>query len=92
MEGKGSGLNIVIDPLKVRATITDNSAFSGYQQPTNEQIISSFWNSPIDFEDALIQVDNSPFIVMENTSMSKIHFLFIMLNVSSLTVLKKGII
>ena len=37
-------------------------------------------------------MDKSPFIVMENTSMSKIHFLFIMLNVSSLIVLRKGLI
>jgi hypothetical protein len=29
---------------------------------------------------------------MENTSMSKIHFLFIMLNISQLTVLRKGVI
>lgn len=92
MEGKGTGKNVIIDPLKVRSTIVNTSAFSGYQQPTNEEIITSFWNSHIDFEDSSIQVDKSPFIVMENTSMSKIHFLFIMLNVSNLTVLRKGVI
>lgn len=36
--------------------------------------------------------DIAPFIVMEDTPMSKLHFLFIMLNISQVNVIKKGII
>jgi len=48
--------------------------------------------TPINFEDPALQVDSSPFIVMEDTPMSKLHFLFIMLNISQVNVVKKGVI
>jgi hypothetical protein len=35
-------------------------------------------------------VDRAPFIVLEETPMSKLHFLFIMLNISQVNVLRKG--
>lgn len=59
---------------------------------THREVIESFWNSPIDFEDERIKIDTSPMLVMLDTPMSKIHFLFTMLNISMLLVLKNGVI
>lgn len=54
--------------------------------------MESFWKTPINFNDPSIMKDIAPFIVMEDTPMSKLHFLFIMLNISQVNVIKKGII
>lgn len=54
--------------------------------------VESFWKTPINFDDLNLAKDNAPFIVMEETPMSKLHFLFIMLNISQVNVVKKGII
>ena len=53
-------------------------------------MINSFWNNPIDYEDKLIEVDRAPFCILEQTQMSKIHFLFTMLNISQLIVVSQG--
>jgi len=54
--------------------------------------VEAFWMSSINFEDSSMQADNAPFIVLEETPMSKLHFLFIMLNISQVCVIKKGCI
>lgn len=55
-------------------------------------IEESFWRTPIDYEDPLISKNYSPFLVMLETPMSKLHFMFTMLNINMLLVLKKGVI
>lgn len=55
-------------------------------------MVESFWETPVDFDDAALQVEKSPFIVMEETPMSKIHFLFLMLGINSLAVVEEGVI
>jgi uncharacterized protein with WD repeat len=52
----------------------------------DKEVVESFWNAPIDFDDPRIFKDNSPFLVMAETPMSKIHFLFTMLNITLLYV------
>ncbi len=54
--------------------------------------MENFWNAPIDCDDPRIVKNNSPFLVMLETPMSKIHFLFTMLNISMLLVVKEGVI
>lgn len=58
----------------------------------HKEIVENFWNAPIDFEDPRIIKNQSPFLVMLDTPMSKIHFLFTMLNINMLLVIKKGAI
>jgi len=58
----------------------------------NREVVENFWNAPIDFDDPRIIKNSSPFIVMLDTPMSKIHFLFTMLNINMLLVIKKGVI
>lgn len=48
--------------------------------------------TPIDFEDTHLSRNTSPFIVTLETPMSKLHFLFTMLNINMLVVLKLGVI
>jgi hypothetical protein len=52
--------------------------------------LENFWNSPLDFYDKElmhgIYKDIAPFIVLENTAMSKLHFLFLMLNISQVNI------
>ena len=52
--------------------------------------IEAFWNTPIDFESLLIIKDKAPFIVMEQTAISKLHFIFVMLNIAQVNVIKRG--
>jgi signal-transduction protein with cAMP-binding, CBS, and nucleotidyltransferase domain len=58
----------------------------------HKEVVENFWNAPIDFEDTRIFKNNSPFLVMLETPMSKIHFLFTMLNISMLLVVEEGAI
>lgn len=62
------------------------------QQVTLDQ----FWNLPIDFDDEdssnTLVKDIAPFIVLEDTAMSKLHFLFIMLNIAQVNIVKEGVI
>ncbi len=48
----------------------------------------------LDDEDAeqSIMKDIAPFIVLEDTAMSKLHFLFIMLNISQVNIINQGTI
>ena len=55
-----------------------------------ENMVNSFWNNTIDFMDPVIEREMAPFTIMEETQMSKIHFLFTMLNISQLIVINKG--
>ena len=58
----------------------------------HKEVLDEFWNSPVDYEDTHINKNFSPFLVMLETPMSKIHFLFTMLNINLLIVMKKGVI
>ena len=58
----------------------------------HKEVVENFWNAPIDFEDPRIFKNNSPFLVMLETPMSKIHFLFTMLHISMLLVVEEGVI
>ena len=51
---------------------------------------------PLDYDDEDSQVcivkDIAPFIVMEDTPVSKLHFLFLMLNISQVNIVNMGAI
>lgn len=53
--------------------------------------VHAFWNTPIDFENTNLEIDKAPFCVLEETQLSKIHFLFTMLNINQLKVISRGI-
>lgn len=69
----------------------------GYHPDTNESSseTSSFddiWVANINYDHPFLDIDNAPFTVMEMTALSKIHFLFTMLNLSQLFVIRKGVL
>lgn len=70
------------------------SFFTPLKLYRQQQQLEMFWNSPIDFDDEdiskSIQKDIAPFIVLEDTPMSKLHFLFIMLNISQVNIVNQG--
>lgn len=53
-------------------------------------VAKNFWSTPIDFESNLIIKNISPTIVTTDAPLSKIHFLFTMLNVRVIYVAKYG--
>jgi hypothetical protein len=53
---------------------------------------STFWNTPINYDHEHLEVDRSPFTVMQLTPITKVHFLFTMLNISQLFVVQRGVI
>lgn len=57
---------------------------------SNEDLITSFWNQEIDWEDLDLETDQAPFCMMENTQMAKIHYIFTMLNINSVHVISRG--
>ncbi|TNV72891.1 hypothetical protein FGO68_gene2426 [Halteria grandinella] len=58
--------------------------------------LDNFWNMAIDFDDedaeTCIMKDIAPFIVLEDTAVSKLHFLFIMLNIAQVNIISQGAI
>eukprot|EP00347_Sterkiella_histriomuscorum_P004338 403360828 len=78
---------ISVDPL-IHQIYEDLNELS----KTHQEIVENFWNSPVNFQDPSLQINHSPFLVMQDTPMSKIHFLFTMLNINLLIVLKKGVV
>jgi hypothetical protein len=77
--------DVSVDPL-IHQIYSDLNQMSDQ----NREVVENFWNAPIDFDDPRIVKNASPFLVMLDTPMSKIHFLFTMLNINMLLVLKKG--
>ena len=59
--------NIVVDPFK---------------SESKNELVEKFWIQRINFEDSELNIDRFPFLIMKNTPMSKIHFLFIMLGIT----------
>ena len=62
----------------------------GVMAKKHRTIIESFWNSPVDWSDPSLEINHSPFLVTQDAPMSKIHFLFTMLNINLLIVVKQG--
>jgi hypothetical protein len=63
--------------------LDDNEIGPDHRKIERQQLgLEGFWRTPINFSDPTIHKDIAPFIVMEDTPMSKLHFLFIMLNIS----------
>jgi CBS domain-containing protein len=52
--------------------------------------VKKFWETNVDFENQYLDVDRSPFCVLKDTPLSKVHFLFTMLNISQLIVIERG--
>lgn len=51
-----------------------------------------FWNTQIDYEHEFLEIDKSPFSVMAETPLTKVHFLFTMLSLSQLFITRRGVI
>ena len=59
---------------------------------TDDEQLDEFWSTPIDWHDKFIHIDNSPTVICPNTPMERIVFLFTMLNVQKIFVVKEGIL
>ena len=68
--------------IDVRQTVINN--------PELSHEIHDFWNMIIDLDDPTLNVDHSPFSVMEKTPISKVHFLFTMLSINQLLIVREG--
>lgn len=51
--------------------------------------VESFWDLPVDFTDRIFKINKHPMVVQENTSLVKIHYLFLMLGLMQLYVTKE---
>ena len=61
-------------------------------ESTSYSMNTRFWNTYIDYDDENLEVDKSPFTIFEQTPITKVHFLFTMLNISQLFVVQRGVI
>jgi hypothetical protein len=80
-----------------RLKIKEFNSKGGYHPGTNESSsdsssIDDIWVANINYDHPFLEIDRAPFTVMEMTSLSKIHFLFTMLNLSQLFVIRKGVL
>jgi hypothetical protein len=55
------------------------------------EMAQNFWNNPIDLGSPLLNINSSPFVLQEEAPFSKIHFLFTMLNINMLFIVKQGV-
>ena len=51
-----------------------------------------FWAIKINFDHSYLEVDRAPFTVMEDAYLSRVHFLFTMLNLTQVLVIRKGVL
>ena len=51
-----------------------------------------FWAIKINFDHSYLEVDRAPFSVMEDAYLSRVHFLFTMLNLTQVLVIRKGVL
>lgn len=91
---RSSGLNVELHKkesmLKVREFNTKliNSQFQ--DEKSDDSISDDFWVVKINYDHEMLEVDKAPFTVFEDASLAKIHFLFTMLNLDQLFVIKNG--
>ena len=52
--------------------------------------INRFWNAKVDFKSPVLHVSKSPTFVPMNTSLAKIHFLFLLLGLSQIYITDQG--
>ena len=63
-----------------------------HESQNEGSIEEDFWSIKINYDHELLEIEKAPFTVFEETSLSKIHFLFTMINISQLFVIRKGIL
>lgn len=52
--------------------------------------VSEFWTRPIEWNSAFIELDEAPITVTDCTPLAKVHFMFMMLGLPQLYVVKRG--
>ena len=59
---------------------------------SNQRVIEAreFWSLPVDWSSPELELDDAPLSVSENTPLAKVHFMFMMLGLSQLYVLRDG--
>lgn len=62
------------------------------QDTTSYNAKSEFWYTKIDYNHEFLDIDKSPFAIMSETPLTKVHFLFLMLSISQLFVTRKGVV
>ena len=78
--------------LRVREFNQKGSKYDSEESRNDSSVHDDFWVIHINYDHPFLEVDRAPFTVMEESSLSKIHFLFTMLNLSQLFVLRKGVL
>jgi CBS domain-containing protein len=61
------------------------------EDTTSYNAKSEFWNTKIDYDHDFLDIDKSPFAIMSDTELTKVHFLFLMLSISQLFVTRRGV-
>jgi CBS domain-containing protein len=61
------------------------------EDTTSYNAKSEFWNTKIDYDHDYLDIDKSPFAIMSDTELTKVHFLFLMLSISQLFVTRRGV-
>ena len=52
--------------------------------------VLDFWSEEVDFDDPILAIDTAPLTVAESTSLSRVHFMFLMLGLSQLYITLRG--
>ena len=71
--------------IEMKKSLNDSSS-------SEDSIKDNFWIININYDHEMIEIDKAPFTVFEETNLAKIHFLFTMLNMSQLFVIRRGIL
>ena len=92
LEPKALTLNKKESVLKVREfnmKIANKESYASIQDYNN---FDDFWAIKINFDHNYLEVDRAPFTVMEDAFLSRVHFLFTMLNLTQVLVIRKGVL
>lgn len=80
----GAAKNHISDELQ-------NNSIEAIEMTTEtKEEIDKFWSNVIDFSSPILRVNNAPFSIGDLTSLTKVHFLFVMLGSTQVYVTKSG--
>lgn len=60
----------------------DDSYLAKLETTESNPEVLDFWGQLVNFEDVELELDTGPIIVTENTNLTKVHFMFLMLRLT----------
>jgi hypothetical protein len=72
--------------------MSDSKNVSHKEEVPCDDEVQLFWEKSVNWQSELMELDDAPLSIPENIPLAKVHFMFMMLGLSQLYVLRKGVL